>query len=91
MRRLAYSECSPLRIIVIDEIEGRLVVFNKRTNLFPDGKRRVHLPQYLAGIDGPSLRMAAARYSPSVEPGARRLRDIVQKRSCKQDESFSLW
>ena len=91
MRGLAYSKCPPLHIIVIDEMEGRLVVFNKRTNLFSDGKRRVHLPQYLAGVDGSSLRMAAARYSSLVQPGARGLRDIVQERGCKQDESFSLW
>src|SRR6516165_9627249 len=63
VRSLAYSKCASLRIIVNDEMEGRLVVFDKRTNLLSDGKRRVHLPQDLAGVDGSSLRMAAARYS----------------------------
>jgi hypothetical protein len=72
-------------------MERHLVMFNKCANLFSDGKRRTHLPQQLASVDGSSLRMAAARYSPLVQPGARGLRDIVQKRSCKQDESFCLW
>ncbi|HZP04972.1 MAG TPA: hypothetical protein VFB43_08735 [Terracidiphilus sp.] len=89
--RLAHSKRAPLRIIVIDEMEGGLVVFDKRANLFSDRKRRVHLPQYLASVDGSTLRMAAARYSPLVHSGARGLRDIVQERSCKQDESFTLW
>jgi len=75
---------------MIDEMEGRLVIFNKRANLFSNGKRRVHLPQYLASVDGSSLRMAAARYASLVQSGACWFRNVVQERSCKQDESFRL-
>jgi len=91
MRGLAYSERTPLRIIVIDEMEGGLMVFNKRANLFSDCKRRMHPPQYLASVDDSALRMTAACYSPVVQPRASGLCDIVQERSCKQDESFRLW
>jgi hypothetical protein len=74
---LAHPERAPLRIIVIDEMEGGLVVFDKRANLFSDGKRRVHLPQYLASGDGSTLRMAAARYAALVQSGACWFCDVV--------------
>ena len=90
MSGLAYSERAPLRIIVIDEMEGSLVVFNKRAHLFSDGEWYVHLPHHPTSLDGSSLRMAAARYASLVQSGACWFRNVVQERSCKQDESFRL-
>jgi hypothetical protein len=79
-RCLADEEDLALRVVAINQVEGRLVMAHKSADLFSGCKIGTYPPKDAACLDGPSNRMASARDATILFARARWLRLVMQNR-----------